>query len=79
MTERATMSIGRVNIGDGNAKVVSGDAATRAAALAECPATAPDSIGIGSIYLSTTGVVYVRVAAAGAATDWQKVTTTAAD
>lgn len=51
-----------------------GALATRAGVLAEFP-----NVGIGSIYVSTTGVVYVKVAAAGAAADWQKVTTTAAD
>lgn len=34
---------------------------------------------IGSIYLSSAGKIYLKVANAGATTDWQRVTTTAAD
>lgn len=34
---------------------------------------------VGSLYLSTAGKLYLKVAAAGATTDWQKVTATAAD
>lgn len=34
---------------------------------------------IGSIYLSSAGKVYVKVANAGATADWEKVTTSAAD
>jgi hypothetical protein len=34
---------------------------------------------IGSIYLSSAGKIYLKVAAAGATADWQKVTATAAD
>lgn len=79
MAERESDSIGVLNIGDGNAKLVSGSATTRAGVLAECPADIPDSFGIGTVYLSTAGKMYLRVAAAGAETDFEKVTTTAAD
>lgn len=34
---------------------------------------------IGSMYFSTAGKVYIKVAAGDATTDWQKVTATAAD
>ena len=34
---------------------------------------------IGSIYLSTAGKIYLKVANANATADWQKVTATAAD
>lgn len=34
---------------------------------------------IGSTYHSTAGKIYLKVANAGASTDWQRVTTTAAD
>ena len=37
------------------------------------------SAAIGSIYLSTAGKMYLKVANAGATADWQKVTATAAD
>jgi hypothetical protein len=34
---------------------------------------------IGSLYVSTAGKLYVKTANANADTDWQKVTSTAAD
>ena len=52
-----------------------GASTTRAAVLAECGAAA----AIGAIYLSSAGKQYLKVANAGAAADWQKVTATAAD
>jgi hypothetical protein len=48
---------------------------TRAAVLAEVGAGG----AIGSTYYSTAGKQYVKVANAGANTDWERVTTTAAD
>lgn len=51
-----------------------GSASTRAAVLAAYP-----SVAIGSIYLSTAGKMYLKVANAAASTDWQRVTATAAD
>lgn len=69
----------QIRLGDGTVTVVTGKATTRAQVLAQCPASSPDNVGIGSLYLSSAGKMYVRVAAAGAATDWEKVTSTAAD
>ena len=60
---------------DGLQLVFVGASTTRAAVLAECGASA----AIGAIYLSTAGKQYVKVANAAASTDWQRVTTTAAD
>lgn len=37
------------------------------------------SAAIGSLYLSTAGKIYLKVANADATADWQKVTATAAD
>jgi len=55
--------------------VAVGAQTTRAGVLGEVPATLP----IGAVYQSTAGKNYIKVANAGAATDWQKVTSTAAD
>jgi hypothetical protein len=52
-----------------------GASTTRAAVLAECGASA----AIGAVYLSSAGKQYIKVANAAAATDWQRVTATAAD
>ena len=60
------------------AQVRCGSNTTRATVLAECD-DGFNNPPIGSLYLSSAGKAYLRVAAAGAATDWQKVTTTAAD
>jgi hypothetical protein len=60
--------------GGSNGQIVAGAAVTRAAVLAAFP-----TVPIGSIYMSTGGKVYIKVANAGAATDWQLVTATAAD
>jgi hypothetical protein len=54
--------------------VLFGDSDTRSEILAEYP-----NVAQGSIYVSTEGEVFVKVAVAGSATDWEKVTTTAAD
>ena len=59
-------------------QVRSGAQTTRATVLAEMD-DGFNNPPIGSIYLSTAGKAYLRVAKAGAATDFQKVTTTAAD
>lgn len=55
--------------------VFAGAQTTRLGVLNEVVSTA----AIGSIYMSTAGKMYVKVANAGANTDWQRVTTTAAD
>lgn len=51
-----------------------GSNTTRATVLAEYPLAK-----VGSLYASTAGKLYLRVAVAGAETDWQKVTASAAD
>lgn len=52
-----------------------GSATTRAAVRAQ----AGTQGAVGSAYFSSAGKQYTKVAAAGADTDWQRVTTTAAD
>jgi hypothetical protein len=52
-----------------------GNQTTRAGVLGEVS----NIVAIGSIYLSTAGKQYLKVANAGANTDWQRVTTTAVD
>ena len=54
--------------------VLFGDSDTRAEILAEYP-----NVAKGSVYVSTAGELFVKVAVAGATTDWQKATTSAAD
>jgi hypothetical protein len=76
--ERATVGKLVVTTKDDSAMVLSGAKTTRATVLAETE-NGIDNPKIGSLYLSAAGKVYVRVAAAGAAADWEKVTTTAAD
>lgn len=76
------ISVGDRNNPNGTANIFYGDATTRAAVLADVD-TDPGSFlcGIGSLYLSSAGKLYVKVAQSGtpANTDWQKVTATAAD
>jgi hypothetical protein len=60
----------------GSAPVVTGGASTTRDTVR---ADAGTDYAIGSIYLSTAGKMYLKVANAGATTDWQKVTATAAD
>ena len=72
------LSVGELQIGNSLVKIVKGSAATRLAVLNELDG-GPSKPAVGSIYISTTGVWYGRVANAGANTDWQKFTTTAAD
>lgn len=55
--------------------IYTGVATTRAAVLAQVGTTG----AIGSIYMSTAGKLYVKVANANLNTDWAKVTTTATD
>ena len=63
------------SLGGGVPRIVAGDQTTLAAVFAEVPS----DFGIGSMYLSTAGKIYVKVANNGAAADWERVTTTAAD
>ena len=55
--------------------VYSGDSATRAAVFAEVSATC----ATGSLYISSAGELYIRMGNAGALTDWEAITYTAAD
>ena len=72
--KKATGRIGLVNEA-GLGIIFQGAATTRAAVLAECGARA----AIGANYLSSAGKQYIKVANAAVATDWQRVTATAAD
>jgi hypothetical protein len=58
---------------EGN-KVYFGGNTTRAEVLASTKGAI-----LGSIYFSTAGKIYLKIAEAGSNTDWQKVTTSAAD
>lgn len=58
----------------GEQLVFTGACTTRATVLAEATNAA-----IGAVYLSSAGKIYQKVANAAAATDWVKVTATAAD
>jgi len=55
--------------------IVQGTQTTRQTVRAEVS----DAPAIGSLYLSTAGKLYLKVANGAADTDWQRVTTTAAD
>lgn len=58
----------------GQQLLFTGACTTRATVLAEATNAA-----IGAIYASSAGKIYQKVANAGAAADWVKVTATAAD
>jgi len=81
MAERAAQSFGMVLIENRTsaskeyARVFHGDKTTRATLRAEVGTAGAE----GSLYLSSAGKLYVKAAAAGADTDWEKVTQTAAD
>jgi hypothetical protein len=81
MAERTSMSFTRINVENRTdhtktyAAIFHGDSDTRAEILAEVPTDCAK----GSIYLSSGGEMFMKVNTASAATDWQKVTTTAAD
>lgn len=62
-------------IGSGTPTIEAGDMTSLATLFAEVPST----LSIGSTYLATTGKIYLKVANAGASSDWERVTTTAAD
>jgi len=69
-----TLSIGAANVS--GAFVYSGNATTRLGVNTQVGTAGSN----GSIYLSTAGKIYLKVAATGtAATDWQRVTTTSVD
>jgi hypothetical protein len=77
MAQYQTLSVGILSLGDSPTQVRRGTNVTRATVLAECDDGLNDP-GLGSLYLSTDRA-YLRVAQASAATDWEKITTTAAD
>lgn len=52
-----------------------GTATTRAGVFAEVRQDLP----VGTLYQSTSGKLYQKVANAGVSTDWQRATSTAAD
>ena len=77
MAEKEIMRIGILMVGDNGIQIRAGTSVTRAAVLAETE-DGVNNPPIGSKYMSTDRE-YRRVAAANAETDWQKVTTSAAD
>jgi hypothetical protein len=68
---------GTVKVGTSNVMIVAGVATTRTDLRTEIGDGS--TVANGSIFLSTAGKMYLKVNNANAATDWQKVTTTAAD
>lgn len=63
-----------------NVRVFNGSNTTRATVRAEVDAlVAHASVAIGSVYFSSAGKIYLKVADAVADTDWQRVTTSAVD
>jgi len=70
------LSVGRIFFGDGK-QIIAGTKVTRATVLSETQ-DGMNNPGVGSLYLSTDRA-YLRVAAANAAADWEKITTSAAD
>ena len=77
MAQFEKLSAGRVFLNNTLTQVIQGTNVTRAAVLAETEDGVTNP-GLGSLYLSSDRA-YLRVAGAGAAADWEKVTTTAAD
>ena len=81
MAERRSVCFGsirfenRSSMANGNPGIYAGHCTTRATLRAQV-GTSP---AIGSLYLSSQGKLYVKVAVAGADADWEKVTQTAAD
>lgn len=65
----------KTSIAGGYPTIFAGSQTTRAGVLAEVPS----NCAIGSQYNSDAGKIYVKVANAAAAADWELVTTTAAD
>lgn len=63
-----------VRIGS-NTYIFTGAATTRAGVRAQVGETP----GVGSLYLGTAAHSYIKVASAGADTDWERITTTASD
>ena len=70
-----TVSIGGTLTIPSSIAIYAGSATTRLAVRTQVGTAGAN----GSIYLSTAGKMYIKVNIAGADTDWQKATTTAAD
>jgi len=76
------LTAGTINL-NGKVNIIAGAKVTQATIYAERAAVAQngtvDGDPIGSVYIGTDGstaVMYIRVAKAGAAADWYKVTAT---
>jgi len=78
MPERNVYSVGILYLGDGKIQIRSGDSDTRQEIIDECD-DGIDTPAKGSVYLSSAGEAFLRVNNAGAATDWEKVDTSASD
>ena len=63
--------------GTSNVYILKGSSSTRSSLRTEIGDSS--SVANGSLYLSTAGKAYLKVNNANAATDWEKVTTSAAD
>jgi hypothetical protein len=77
MSQFEKLTAGRVWLNDTNTQIIQGTNVTRATVLAETEVGIAKP-GLGSLYLSSDRA-YLRVAEAGAAADWEKITTSAAD
>lgn len=73
LVTKGTAAVGAMAVG--SATVASGAQTTRAAVRSEIG----DAAAIGSYYLSSAGKAYLKVTNVPGDTDWQRVTTSAAD
>lgn len=69
------LDTGCVDAGDKPRMLIFGAQVTRAAVRTEVT----DAVGIGSVYFSTGGEMYIKVADNGAAADWEVIGHSAAD
>lgn len=78
MAQFEELTVGEI-VGDGGIRIIIGSKATQATVYAERAAISRmgvlDADPIGSVYIGA-GVLYHRVAKAGAAADWYKMTST---
>lgn len=77
MAKIENLSVGRLFLGNSMTQIIKGTKVTRATVLSETE-DGINNPGLGSLYLSGDRM-YLRVAAASAAADWEKVTTSGAD
>lgn len=77
MAQFEKLTAGRVFLNNTRVQVIQGTNVTRAALITELD-VGINNPGPGSLYLAPDRA-YLRVAEAGAGTDWQKITSTAAD